>query len=278
MFRQAPSSELALSLTLPFWPLVLIGLAGAMSGWLCQQRSGGWHPIFGQPTRPAATPRRLALPPAPAPVRDSPAALVPVVQAEGADLAERARFVAMNFAFPEPGWSRQTPTDWPLQIGCLPLRFILMPGLAVLRYRLELWNRGAETLGPLIIRADLVAESRTAECQTELAAPELTTDVLPLCHYLDRLTAGDGVELSGELRLALADVATLRLGSAELLVPMMRLCAESAGDAPEGLNISADFAIGQPPLSAGGGIRPFRLDSGPGIWRKLTARRRVVAH
>jgi hypothetical protein len=199
---------------------------------------------------------------------------VPVAQAEGADLAERARFVAMNFAFPEPGLARQTPTDWPLQIGCQPLRFILMPGLAVLRYRLELWNRGAEALGPLIIRADLVAESRTAaESQTELAA-----DVLPMCHYLDSLPAGDGVELSGELRLALADVATLRLGSAELLVPMLRLCAESAGAAPPGLNISADFAIGQPPLSAGGGIRPFRLDSGPGIWRKLTARRRVFAH
>ena len=64
----------------------------------------------------------------------------------------------------------------------------------------------------------------------------------------------------------------MRLGTAELLVPLMRLCAESVGACRPVLSLSACFAIGVPSVLAGGGIQPFQFDSGMGIWRKLTAR------
>jgi hypothetical protein len=159
-------------------------------------------------------------------------------------------------------------------VSCEPTRFTLTLQHAALRYRLEFCNRGAQALGPLIIRVDL-ASVETRKPQNHQV--DFDADALPLCHYLDSLPAGDRIELTGELRLPLTGIAAMQLGTAELLVPLMRLCAESAGESRPALSVSACFAIGLPPLSAGGGIQPFRLDLGPGIWRKLTARRLVNA-
>ncbi len=206
-----------------------------------------------------------ALPPSPA---------APVPQAQGADLAERARFVALSFAFPESGLAREAATDWPLHMSCAPTRFTLTLRHAALRYRLEVCNRGAEALGPLIIRADLIAESGIAAIRPVAFAAA----GLPPCHHLDSLAAGENVVLTGELRLALAGVVAMRLGGAELLVPLMRVCAESAVASPLAFCHSAGFAIGLPPLAPGGSIQPFRLNSRPGIWRKLTARRLNFVH
>ncbi len=255
-----------------FWPVALIT---GVAAWLVRLRAASWRGIAVRQAGLDATLSVSRPEPAPEPL---PAALVPASepvaasrgQAQGADLAARARFVAMTFAFPETGIAQPGPIDWPLQMNCQPTRFNLTLQHAALGYRLAFCNRGAEPLGPLIIRADLVAEtSRMAQHHPVGCA----ADALPLCHYLDSLPAGDTMELTGELRLPLAGIAAMRLGTAELLVPLMRLCAESAGECQPVLSVSAGFAIGLPPLSAGGGIQPFRLDLGPAIWRKLTARR-----
>ncbi len=265
-----PTVAAGLAKGLLFWPVAVFGVLAA---WLVRLRHARWSRIAVD--HGAAVITSESWPEvAPEPMPPRPPEIVPRIadrtRVEGADLAARARFVAMSFAFPEAGLVRANSArdglgSWPLHMDCRPTRFTLTLQHAALGYRLEFCNRGAEPLGPLMIRADLVpAESRTAPGPT---------DALPLCHYLDGLPIGDSIELTGELRLPLAGIAAMRLGSAELLVPLMRICAESAGNALDPLNASACFAVGLPPLVAGGGIQPFRLDSGPRIWRKLTARR-----
>jgi hypothetical protein len=269
VFRELPHCARPLTHALSWWLIAPITLFAGIAAWLRRRRRARWHPISLDWTNPAKTPNRSGVEPAPTSLPPVPGPLAPTL-AQGADLAARARFVAMSFTLPQAGWSRHGPTDWPLHMECEPTRFTLTLGYAVLSYCLELCNRGAEALGPLMIRAELVAaESRTApDEQAEFACA-----ALPPCHYLDSLPAGENVALTGELRLSLGGVVAMRLGLAELLVPLMRVCAESARESRLALSLSACFAIGLPPLAVGGGIQPFRLDSGPGIWRKLTVRR-----
>lgn len=240
----------------------------AFVAWLIRRRHHRWSRI----ALDHAVPNDLPIPAPPAP---APPAMPAPPAAQGPDLAARARFVALSFAFPEAGparvhAARSGLTDWPLQIDCQPIRFTLTLRHAALAYALTFCNRGADPLGPMIIRADLASTSAQT---VQDRAMSRTGDALPLCHYLDSLPPGAAIELTGELRLPLADVAAMRLGAAELLVPLLRLYAESAGDVGPALSTATSFAIGLPPLSAGSGMQPFRLDLGPGIWRKLTARR-----
>lgn len=186
---------------------------------------------------------------------------VPPAAPRGADLAARARFVAMAFSTPDTGAARFVSATSPLQmttspltINCQPTRVILTLGHAALHYRLQLGNRGAEALGPLIIRADLA----TAGLGIPPDHPAIfDPEELPLCHYLDSLPAGGTTELSGELPLSLANIAAIRLGTAELLAQLMRVGVESAGGAVPGLSSSACFAIGVPAASTGGEIAPL---------------------
>jgi hypothetical protein len=263
-----------LATSLEFW--VIAAFAG-LPAWLVHVRLTRWSRVAVDHADRGVFPSEVEPAAMPAPVPDivAPPVMARAAQAQGADLAARARFVAMTFAFPETGvvrsdTSSRGPTDWPLHMTCQPRRFTLSLQHAALHYRMQFTNRGAATLGPLMIRADLIAaRNRVAH----IDHVDFADDALPLCHYLDSLLAGDSIELTGELRLPLSEIAAIRLGTAELLVPLMRLFAESAGEAQPVLGVSACFAIGMPPLSAGGGIQPFRLDSGPAIWRKLTARR-----
>ena len=259
----------ALATTLQFWPVAMVA---GLATWLIHLRNTRWSRLALDRSEPIDWLQDTT------PECEPPAA-PDLLQVQGADLAARARFVAMTFAFPEVDTARQrlqgAAAGWPLHIDCQPIRFTLTLQHAALGYRLEFCNRGADALGPLIIRADLVAAGNRLAQDYPV---EFTADALPVCHYLDSLPAGDSVELAGDLRLPLANIAALRLGKAELLVPLLRLCAESAGESRPAFNLSTCFAIGMPPLSAGGGIQPFRLDAGPGIWRKLSARRLVVAN
>lgn len=198
---------------------------------------------------------------------------VPVSKPPGADLAARALFVAMSFPGPVGAPLHIPPprlASASLRIDCHPIRLTLTLRHAALRYRLQLGNRGAEALGPIIIRADL-ATAEPGIPQDHQAA--FDPYALPLRHYLDSLPAGTNAELTGELRLPLASIAAIRLGSAKLLVPLMRVWVETAGAALPALSCARCFAIGIPPAAAGSGIQPFHLDSSLGIWRKLTTRR-----
>ena len=255
-------------------------LCGLLVAWLIHRRYSRGTRIFGdnpQPVdsasdtagdMPASTAQQV--PAVIPPVADTATAPPGAEPAQGADLAARARFVAMSFAISETNASATPCPGWPLQVSCHPTRFTLTLRHAALRYRLEFCNRGAEALGPLVIRADLVAvETRIPQSRQVAFEP----DALPLCHYVDSLAAGSSIELTGELHLPIARIAAMRLGMAELLVPLIRLCAESAGEDQPRVSVSACFAIGMPSEWAGDGIQPFRLDSGPGIWRKLAARR-----
>lgn len=186
---------------------------------------------------------------------------------QNGDLPVPARFIAT--CYPVAPTCPQ-PAVMPLTMACQAMRFTLTLEQAALRYRLQLENCWTQTLGPLIIRADLVLAG-AATAQNRQAG--FDTYALPVCHYVDSFAAGGRIDLSGDLRLPAARLAPFRLGRAEFLVPLMRICAESIGNFRPEFSLPACFAIGLTPISAGGGIQPFHVDSGLGIWRKLAVRR-----
>lgn len=197
--------------------------------------------------------------------------------APGAGFAPRAPFVATDCLAPTPGLMPRGVADAPhrvarheLRLECSPTRFTRTLGHVALRYRLDVRHCGTRSLGPLVIHADLVAGAPGTPLD---CFGTFDPDDLPLCHYLDGLPASGAGVLTGELRLIHPSMGAIRLGLAELLVPLLRIQIESVGQSPPALTRSACFAIGLPGGSAGGSIRPFALNSGTQTWRNLAARR-----
>lgn len=266
----------AIAIALAFWPIFIF--AGAAAWLIHNRRSLGNQIALVRVvplknacgplnetvlvTAPHTSPRDTATP------ATTPAS-IPATTPALADMAAPPRRVATTFPVAETS-SPQDSALCSLDIDCQPIRFTLSLGRAALRYRLRLDNFGATAIGPLIIRGDLVAAEPGIP---QPGGVECNPDALPVCHYLDSLDAGSSTEMNGELRLPLAGIAAIRLGRAEFLVPLMRLWVESLADSVPALSLSTCFAIGVPTTSELGGIQPFHLDSGLGIWRSLIARR-----
>lgn len=258
----------------PALALEMAAIAGcaAAGAWAIHRGRARWRPIavgHGEATGETA----LALAEAAA---DFDPGLAPAPASLLTDAASPARgqFVAMAFPAAAPAMP-QISGDHPLEIACQPIRVTLTLTHAGLHYRLQCCNRGAQALGPLLIRAALAGvEPDIAQAgQTGLDA-----QALPLCHYLDGLPAGASIGFAGELRVPLGAMAAMRLGAARFVIPLLRLSAESAGESRPVICTSANFAIGLSAASGGSGIQPFPLDLGPGIWRKLRMRKLTPGH
>ncbi|MFC3173578.1 hypothetical protein ACFOD9_04870 [Novosphingobium bradum] len=156
----------------------------------------------------------------------------------------------------------------PLDLVLEPLRFSLTLVNATLRYRLVLANRTPVPLGPLHIAADMIAAhasiSQAALLGQDGAGLELR---LELRHALAALGPGERAELTGELRLPLADATPIHAGSAALLVPLVRLRVDGAGPTR-----TTALVVGEPPVVPGGPLRPFRLDRGPRLYAAIAQR------
>lgn len=161
------------------------------------------------------------------------------------------------------------PTPAPVDLALEPLRLSLTLVYATLQYRLVLTNRSAAPLGPLHVAADMISAhaSLPEEAQLGLDGPGLE-----LRHELASLGPGETAELAGELRLPLAAVIPIRAGTAALLVPLVRLRLEGAGPSR-----TTALVVGEPPVSPGGPLRPFRLDHGPRIFGTVTQRSLATA-
>lgn len=105
------------------------------------------------------------------------------------------------------------------------------------------------------------------------AAPADTPAPLPECHRLPLLQPGEGADFAGQMRLPLAGIAPIRVGSAALFVPLVRLKVEADRDGSEQVPgdpfirelcvIVGQAAPGETLLQAGGGspsLAPLRLD------------------
>lgn len=139
-----------------------------------------------------------------------------------------------------------------------------------LAYRLTLANRGADTIGPLRVAADLASAhaSKSREAQLRPAPGELEQR-----HAIPALAPDESVTLTGELRLPVAAILAIQQGMAQLFVPLARFLVEGEGIEPR----TFVFVIGQPGETPGAGLRPFRIDAMPGVFRDLDQREIAIA-
>lgn len=139
-----------------------------------------------------------------------------------------------------------------------------------LAYRLTLANRGSDTIGPLRVAADLASAhaSRSREAQLRPAPGELEQR-----HAIPALSSGESVTVTGELRLPVAAILAIQQGVAQLFVPLARFLVEGEGVEPR----TFVFVIGQPGETPGAGLRPFRIDAMPGVFRDLDQREIAIA-
>ena len=166
---------------------------------------------------------------------------------------------------PLPAASAPRPVDT-LHFTFTPTRFSTTLANAILRYDLTLANRSGEPLGPLAITAAMDTANSDAD-NPHLAA-------MTEAHRLMLIQPGDSASVSGELRMALSAITPLRVGGADLFVPMVRLAVQAAqvgplADLPP-VVVAAHFLVGE--AQGDTGLGPFRLDTGPQTAHKLTQR------
>ncbi|MBB4612453.1 hypothetical protein IQ25_00310 [Novosphingobium taihuense] len=139
---------------------------------------------------------------------------------------------------------------------------------ATLSYRLSL--AAGASLSDIEVRGDMISAhaSRPAEEQLGLGEAQVL-------HSLPGLTAGETMEIGGEVRLPLAAITPIRHGSAALFVPLVRF-EVTARDAGRVIKLRAAFVVGLEELAAGERLQPFRLDVGPRVYPKVGRRELTV--
>ena len=156
------------------------------------------------------------------------------------------------------------PATDPFLIALEPVRLSVSLVNATLHYELSVTNRSAEPLPPVALAADMIGAHASLSDDNQLARDGTG---LELRHELPALGPGETARAKGELRLPLASVTPIRNGEATLLVPLVRLRAESGP-----WSARRAMVVGESPRAPGGRLRPFRLDTGPRIFGEVSQR------
>jgi hypothetical protein len=135
---------------------------------------------------------------------------------------------------------------------------------AALGYRLIVTNRSRSAMADVRVQGDMVA-AHASRPPSELLGS--TLDELPALHTVPALESGESIALTGELRLPLSAIRTIRSGDAALFVPLARLRAAGLAAGGEVVRGSGTFVVGQPAARAR--LHPFRLDLGPRLYSRV---------
>lgn len=164
---------------------------------------------------------------------------------------------------PPPSSSQAAP-DAPFELTLEAERLSVSLLNATLQYRLTLRNRRDEPLAPVRVAADMIG-AHAAHPQDGRIVPDSAR--LETRHAVPGLTVGESVVLRGELRLPLREVTPIRNGAARLLVPLVRMRAETGRT-----SCTRVIVVGESARVPGGPLRPFRLDAGPRIFGAVDQR------
>ena len=143
---------------------------------------------------------------------------------------------------------------------------------ATLSCRLVLTNHASHALTDLALSGDMTSAhaSRPMDEQLGLAGPEL-----PPLRTLERLDPGQSLTVPVEMRLPLSAILTIRAGSAQLFVPIVRASVwATQAESGAAAHAHAAFLVGQPaaPGDPAARLQPFRLDQGPRVFDTLDQR------
>ncbi|MDE1916045.1 MAG: hypothetical protein KGJ57_02920 [Sphingomonadales bacterium] len=97
-------------------------------------------------------------------------------------------------------------------------------------------DAATETPEPPPVEPDLPASQAP---QAEEAAPPANW---PICHHVSALEPGQSIDLTGQLRMPLAEIEPIRLGGAAMVVPLVRLRAAIDTGGDDGADQSAPLA------------------------------------
>jgi LPXTG-motif cell wall-anchored protein len=141
-------------------------------------------------------------------------------------------------------------------------------------YKLTLRNDGEVSATDIAVFARIA--NADARQEAALAAFFAEADDVPI-HRAEFLVPGEGVEFTGELRLANEAIHPIRMRERELLIPILAFSAHYSW-AGEGRGYSgAAFIVGEesdPPTER---MAPFRLDQGPRQYRSIGSRQARAA-
>ena len=135
---------------------------------------------------------------------------------------------------------------------------------ATLKYRLTLVNRTDAALSDVTVGVDLVSASAASPMEQQVATAE--TSLEPK-HTLARIAPRQNVAVEGQVQLPLSTAQVIMQGRHPLLVPLMRVRVDGAG---EGALVKT-FVVGQGQPD-GGRVQPFRLDEPPRSYAPIAQR------
>lgn len=145
----------------------------------------------------------------------------------------------------------QAPMRLDCQLDILSATRSMM--MFAIEYRLEIANRSPRAVRDLRVTTRLGYPGRTGE---EAALVPTAED----CQAILRIGPHQSRSITGTLRLPLSEIAPIRQGAAPLLIPLLPIILESAGNQPE----TRLFVIGTPSPANLGRLQPIRLDIAPG--------------
>lgn len=165
-------------------------------------------------------------------------------------------------ASPKPAVA--VPAGDPLTIRLTAEKLTRSAMFATLKYRLTLVNRTDAALTDVTVGTDLVSAHSGApmEQQVATAATPLETR-----HTLARIAPRQNVAVEGEVKLPLGAAQVIMQGRHPLLVPLMRVRVDGAGDTA----VLKTFVVGQGQPD-GGRVQPFRLDEPPRSYAPIAQR------
>ncbi|WP_435202814.1 LPXTG cell wall anchor domain-containing protein [Qipengyuania sp. 902] len=135
---------------------------------------------------------------------------------------------------------------------------------ATLKYRLTLVNRTDAALSNVTVGVDLVSASAASPMEQQVATTE--TSLEPK-HTLARIAPRQNVAVEGQVQLPLSTAQVIMQGRHPLLVPLMRVRVDGAGDGA----LVKTFVVGQGQPD-GGRVQPFRLDEPPRSYAPIAQR------
>lgn len=115
---------------------------------------------------------------------------------------------------------------------------------------------------------------------TSAHASRPTDDLLAIgdglkLHHVQAIGTNETIELSGDVRLPLAEITPIRHGASALFVPLVRLEVTGFADG-DPFRFRAAFVVGIEEEHAGGRLQPFRLDLGPRVYPQVGRRELTV--
>ncbi len=135
---------------------------------------------------------------------------------------------------------------------------------ATLKYRLTLINRTDSALNDVTIGVDLVSAHSGTPMENQVATP---ATILEPRHTLARIAPRQTVAVEGQVQLPLSAAQVIMQGRHPLLVPLMRVRVDGAGEDA----LVKTFVVGQGQPD-GGRVQPFRLDEPPRSYAPIAQR------